>query len=102
MTNYLNDDIGFLNIAGVDNEVDYDGVVVCIYSQLSAGTPDGQMRGYNGQYDVVIMGKSDWYCYDEWEELYWPFTKMVREELAADNSGGGSDDESLFSDIRKF
>ena len=98
VTNYLNDDIGFLNLAGVDDEVDYDGVIVCIYSQLSAGTPDGQIRGYNGQYDVVIMGKSDWYRYDEWEELYWPFTKMVREELAADNSGGGSDDESLFSD----
>ena len=82
MTNYLSaetnphHDIGFLNnVAGADNGVNYDGVVVCIYSKLPMETLDRQVLFE--QYDVVIMGKSDWYCYDKWEELYWPFTGMV-------------------------
>ena len=58
-------------------------------------TPDRQMRDYNGQYDVVIMGKSSRYCYDEWEELYWPFTRMLWEKSQMETN---SDDESLFSD----
>ena len=72
---------------------------MCVYSKLLMVTPGRQqMRDYHRQYDFVIMGKSQWYNYNGWDELYWPFTKMVREELAADNSGGGSDDEPLFSD----
>ena len=83
--------IGLLNITEVDDGVDYEGGVVCVYSKLPMVT-------HNRQYDVIIIGKSSRYCYDEWEELYWPFTRMVREELVADNSRGGSDDDSLFSD----
>ena len=62
--------IGFLNIMEVDERVDYKGVVVCIYSKLPMVTPDRQVYDYHRQYDVIIMGKSNWYCYNEWEELY--------------------------------
>ena len=81
VTNYLSaetnphHDIGFLNVVEADNRVNFNGVVVCVYSKPPMETPDRQMLFE--QYDVVIMGKSDHYCYDEWEELYWPFTGMV-------------------------
>ena len=81
VTNYLSSeinphhDIGFSNVKEADNGINLNEVVVCVYSRLPMETPDGQML-YE-QYDVVIMGKSDQYCYDEWEELYWPFTGMV-------------------------
>ena len=81
VTNYLpaetnpHHDVGFLNIEEADNGIDLNEVVVCVYSKLPEEMPDEQML-YD-QYNVVIMGKSDRYCYDEWEELYWPFTSMV-------------------------
>ena len=64
--------IGLLNITEVDDGVDYEGVVVCVYSELP-------MVMHNRQYEVIIIGQSSQYCYVELVELYWPFTRMARD-----------------------
>ena len=107
LTNYLSaesnphHDVGFLNLTEVDNGVNYDEVVVCVYSKLPTVSPF--FHDYHKQYDVVIMGRSRWYThnYDEWDELYWPFTRMVIEQRAMEPDSGeeeSDDEEFLFSD----
>ena len=95
-------DIGYLNFTEADNGIDYEGVVVCVYSKLPMETPDRQMRDYNRQYDVVIMGKSPRYEYHEWDRLYWPFKEMVIGqrfmEPGSSSSEEGDDDDALLSD----
>ena len=108
MTNYLSalrdphHDIGLLDVTDVDTGVNYEGVVVWVYSKLPTVTPF--FRDYERPYDGVIMGKSQWcnHDYNEWDELYWPFTRMVIEQRVMES--GSSDEESdddersLFSD----
>ena len=94
-------DIGFLNVVLADNGSDYEGVVVFVSAKLPIVTANWQNHNEYRQYDVVIMGKSNQYCYDEWEELYLPFTQMVIEQRAMEPGSigkGGNDDDSLFSD----
>ena len=97
-------DIGFLHFIEEDNGVDYEGVVVCVYSKLPMVTPDRQMRDYDRQYDVVIIGKSQRYNYREWDRLYWPFTEVVIGQKAMEPGSSSSseeesdNDEALFSD----
>ena len=96
-------DIGFLHFVEEDDGVDYEGVVVCVYSKLPMVTPDRQMRDYNRQYDVVIIGKSQRYNYHEWDRLYWPFTGMVIGQEAMEPGSSSSEEESdndeiMFSD----
>ena len=95
-------DIGYLNFTEADNGIDYEGVIVCVYSKLPMETPNRQMRDYNRQYDVVIMGKSPRYKYHEWDRLYWPFKEMVIGqrfmEPGSSSSEEGDDEDALLSD----
>ena len=67
MEKYPIHDIGFLNAGGGNKHADYDGVVVCVYSELPVVTGDYD-RQYDvdyRQYDVVVMGRSREYHFDE-------------------------------------
>ena len=95
-------DIGYLNFTEADDGIDYDGVVVCVYSKLPMETPNRQMRDYDRQYDVVIMGKRPGYEYHEWDRLYWPFKEMVIGqrfmEPGSSSSEESDDDDALLSE----
>ena len=44
MEHVVANDIGFLHVTEDDNGVNYEGVVVCVYSKLPMVTPDRQMH----------------------------------------------------------
>ena len=73
MEKYPVHDIGFLNARGGNKDADYAGVEVCLYSEMPMVRGDYD-RHYDvdyRQYGVVIVGNSNKYYFDEWDELYW-------------------------------